>query len=161
MRYAEGTSVPVERSKAELEKLLVRYGADQIVTGTDMAAGRAQVGFRKGKKYVRFVLPLPNPSDRAFSHTPGTRKLRSLESARQAWEGACRQRWRALLLVVKAKLEAVDAGISSFDEEFLAHLVLPDGRRVGEVAVPQLEVAYRTGQMPALLELPHNPERNR
>ena len=64
---------------------------------------------------------------------------------------ACRQTWRALALVVKAKLEAVDAGITVFEEEFLAHIVLPDGRTVGQFTLPQVESAYLTGKMPKLL----------
>jgi hypothetical protein len=68
-----------------------------------------------------------------------------------AWEQACRQRWRALALVVKAKLEAVECGISTFEEEFLAWMMLPDGSTVGDRMLPQLETAYRTGQMPPLL----------
>lgn len=56
-----------------------------------------------------------------------------------------------LALVIKAKLEAVAAGITSFEDEFLAHIMLPSGGTVGEWARPQLEVAYSTGAMPALL----------
>ena len=61
------------------------------------------------------------------------------------------QRWRALLLVVKAKLEAVEAEIATFEEEFLPHIVLPNGRTVGEMALPEIERAYQGGRTPALL----------
>lgn len=37
-----------------------------------------------------------------------------------------RRRWRALLLGIKAKLEYVQSGIATFDEEFLAHIVIDD-----------------------------------
>ena len=33
MSFAEGPSVPIERSKAEIESMLVRYGAEQFVSG--------------------------------------------------------------------------------------------------------------------------------
>ncbi len=55
---------------------------------------------------------------------------------------------------MKSKLEAVDSGIVTFEEEFLAHIVLPDGTRTGAWAVPQIERAYETGEMPALLPAP-------
>jgi response regulator RpfG family c-di-GMP phosphodiesterase len=42
-----------------------------------------------------------------------------------------RRRWRCLAMVIKAKLEVVASGISSFEEEFLAHVMLYDGRTVG------------------------------
>lgn len=62
-----------------------------------------------------------------------------------------RQRWRALALVIKAKLEAIESGITTVDAEFLAHLVLPDGRTYGEFALPQIDEVYRSGAMPPLL----------
>lgn len=67
------------------------------------------------------------------------------------WEQACRQKWRALALVVKAKLEAVESGISEFEEEFLAHIVLPDGQTVGRWMQPQIADAYGSGKMPPML----------
>ena len=53
--------------------------------------------------------------------------------------------------MIKAKLEAVESGISVFEEEFLAHLVMPDGKTVGQSILPQVEAAYQTGKMPSLL----------
>ena len=62
-----------------------------------------------------------------------------------------KSRWRALYLVIKAKLEAVDIGITTIEEAFLADTVLPDRRTVAEVMQPQIESAYSTGNMPPLL----------
>ena len=80
-----------------------------------------------------------------------TGRERYQETVYKEWEKACRQRWRALLLVVKAKLEAVDVGITSFDEEFLAFTVLPDGSTAGDWMLPQIESAYDVGEMPKML----------
>ena len=55
------------------------------------------------------------------------------------------------LLVIKAKLEAVEAQISTIEDEFLAHIALPDGRTVGEWLGPQLGAVYAQHAMPALL----------
>jgi len=54
-------------------------------------------------------------------------------------------------LVIKAKLEAVETGITTFQDEFLAHIMLPDGSTVSEFVGPQLEIAYENGEMPRLL----------
>jgi len=62
-----------------------------------------------------------------------------------------RSRWRALLLVIKAKLEAIDIGILTLEDAFLAETMLPDRQTVAECMAPQIESAYRTGQMPPLL----------
>jgi hypothetical protein len=59
-----------------------------------------------------------------------------------------------VLLIIKAKLEAIDAGISTFDAEFLSSIMLPSGATVGEWAEPQLDRIYATGQMPRLLPGP-------
>lgn len=31
--YAQGTEVPADRSRAEIERMLIRFGADQFVSG--------------------------------------------------------------------------------------------------------------------------------
>lgn len=132
----------------EIEKTLIRYGADNFAYAS--ASGKAMVGFTMHGRQVRFVLPLPNREE--FRLTP-TGRDRSEKSKYDAWEQACRQRWRALLLVIKAKLEAVECGISVFDQEFLANIVLPNGSTAGEFMVPQIENAYNTQKMPAMLPM--------
>ena len=158
MRYAAETTVPPERSRAEIETIVSRYGADQFMSGWE--DNRALVGFRANGRFVRFVLTLPDRTSREFTHvkTRGTTKPRSAELAMKAWEQAVRQRWRALLLCIKAKLEAVSARIETFDEAFMPHIVLPGGRTMAETILPQLEDVYRTGELPRLL--PMLPERD-
>jgi hypothetical protein len=149
MAYAENTNVPVEKSKAEIERLLQRYGANQFVSGWDEK--RAFVAFRMFGRQIKFVITLPERSDRQFTHTDGRGLRRTEAKVYEAWEQACRQRWRALALVIKAKLEAVETGITVFEDEFMAHIVLPDGQTVGEFMRPQIVLAYEKGCMPKLL----------
>lgn len=149
MTYAADTTVPVGRTRDEIERTLTRYGAEQFAYGWDRE--RAMVSFRAHQRLVRFVLTMPDPTDRAFTLTPSGKQRRDPEAARREWEKACRQRWRALALVIKAKLEAIEAGISEFEREFLANIVLPDQTTVGEWMAPQIEAAYTTGTMPAAL----------
>ena len=53
----------------------------------------------------------------------------------------------------KAKLEAVESGIATFEEEFMAHIVMPNGKTVGEMALPLIESAYKTNKhVPLLLQ---------
>lgn len=148
MAYAENTTVPVERSRMELERTIERYGATSFAYATE--TGRAMVAFEANDRRIRFLLPLPERTERRFTHH--SRGARTPAAALEAWEQACRQRWRALNLAVKAKLEAVDAGITTFEEEFLAHIVLPDGTTVGDRMVPAVGEAYLTGgALPALM----------
>ena len=56
-----------------------------------------------------------------------------------------------LLLLVKAKVQLIRMGESSFEVEFLANVMLPDGSTVGEHVLPALAQTYNTGKMPKLL----------
>ena len=127
-RYASQTTVSSDRSRAEIESTLRRYGADGFAYMSE--ADRAIIGFRFNGRTVKFLLPLPDRKD--FERTPDKHLWRSPEATDKAWEQGTRQRWRALSLCIKAKLEAVEAGIVSFDDEFLAHFVLPGGQTVGQ-----------------------------
>ena len=132
-RYASQTKVPVDRTRAEIEKVLTRYGADQFISGWER--GRAMLGFRISNRMVRFELVLPEANPRRQTQI----------------DQDTRARWRALLLVIKAKLEAVASDITTLEQEFLAHIVLPGNRTVGQILIPQIEQTYATGQMPKLL----------
>ncbi len=145
--YARQTSVSPEKTKAEIEKVLVRFGASEFMSGWDRPKGLAIIGFVVGGRMVRIRLNLPSVDD--FRTSPKGRR-RTGKVVEKEYEQACRARWRSLLLVVKAKLVAVDDGIASFEEEFLAHLVLPNDKTVGEFMVPQLN-QIDVGKMPRLL----------
>lgn len=150
-RFAADTSVPVDRSKGEIERLLGRHGAEQFASGWD--ADSAHLGFRIADRTIRFVLPLPNRTADEFQKTPGRGRQRTPADAERQWEQACRARWRALLLVIKAKLEAVAVGISTIEDEFLAWTVLPGGRgkTVAEEIRPLIAERYASGKHVPLL----------
>ncbi|WGI23668.1 hypothetical protein QEN58_09890 [Halomonas alkaliantarctica] len=150
-RYAENTGVSSERSRAEIEQTVSRYGASGFMYGWD--GGTAVMAFQMNGRRIRFDLSMPDRNSRDFTQTE-TGRERAPAQATKAWEQACRQRWRALSLVIKAKLEAVESGITEFEEEFLAHIVLPNGNTVGHWMLPQVESAYQSGDMPPLLPAP-------
>lgn len=133
MAYAEKTTVPVSKSRMEIEDLIRKHGAGQFVSG--YSGNRVMIGFAAYNRQVRFMVDIP-----AGKTQKDTEQLE-------------RQRWRALLLVIKAKFEAIDSGVSCFDDEFLAHIVLPDGKTCGDYMVPRLDAVYETGQMHALLPI--------
>lgn len=131
MSYAKKTKVPVDRSRSEIERLLSNYGADQFLYAA--AAGAARVAFRMKNRAVRFDLPLP------------TLKSEDATAAEH------RRRWRALVLVIKAKLEAVASGITTFEQEFYAHILLPGGLTVYEMSSPQVAHAIEQQKAPTNL----------
>lgn len=148
-RYAEDTQVSVEKSKAEIEGLLARYGADQFVSGWKGA--EAVIAFHAENRKIQFHLPLPNREDKEFKVSPGGRKKYNPDESWRLWEQACRQRWRALALVIKAKLEAVAAGITTFEEEFYSQIILPGGKTLYETTRESVELAYKSGKVPSNL----------
>ncbi len=147
-QYAKNTNVTSELSRIEIEKILIKYGADNFAYAT--TNGMALIGFTIFQKQVKFVLALPKRED--YRLTP-TGRMRSENSQQEAWEQDCRQRWRALKLVIQAKLEAVECGISVFEDEFMANIVLPGGETVGDFMKPQIEKAYKLGVPPSLLPI--------
>ncbi len=154
-QYATETKVTPNQSRQEIERTLERYGATGFMYA--WKGDRALIMFEANGRRVRFILPLPDPNGRDFQQTP-TGRTRSVASAREAYDQAVKQRWRALALVIKAKLEAWECGIGSFDELFLSNLVLPDDSTVADFMVPQVERVYKTGEMPALLPGGHDPK---
>lgn len=122
-KFAATTSVSVEKSRAEIESTLTKYGATHFAYATE--PGRAVIMFVCRARRIRFIVKLPSLMDKAFTHTPKQGFRRDGNAQHAAWEQACRQKWRALLLSIKAKLEAVDAGIAEFEEEFLSYVVDP------------------------------------
>lgn len=148
-RYAQATTVSSEKSRAEIEATLRRYGATSFMYGS--TPKHAVIAFEAFNRRVKFELPLPNQMDAQFVMTPGGRKTRTPAQAVAAWEQACRQKWRALALCIKAKLEAVESGITTFEAEFLAHIVLPNGRTVHDEVSPAVAVSYESGKVTPLL----------
>jgi hypothetical protein len=149
LRYAANTEVSVERSKGEIERLLRRYGATEMVSG--WKSEKAMLQFRMSGRVIRFTLKLPSQSD--FVKTPTGRTRKNPAAVMESWEQGCRQRWRALTLAIKAKLESVESEIEEFETAFMGQIVLPDGSTVAEQILPSIEAAYTSGKMPARLLL--------
>lgn len=146
MRYAAQTTVSPERSRGEIERILERYGARKFMYGTDQK--EAMIAFEFNGRAIRMTLPMPTMEE--VSKTPKGRTRRGTVVNTEL-DRARRQRWRALRTVILAKLEAVESGISSFEEEFLSWTILANGNTVYEQLKPQMDLAIRAGTMPKLL----------
>ena len=133
MAYAEYTKVPIEKTKTEIEQTLKRYGADRFMYFTEV--GKAVIVFDVKDRRLRFDLPV------AAGDSEKDRK-------------EARRKWRALFLCIKAKLESVASGIETFEEAFLAHVVMHDGMTVYQHTQGRIEIAYKGGEIPALLPGP-------
>ena len=149
--YAHGTTVTADRSMIEVRRLLSKHGITDFVSGQD--GGVSGLLFKVRGRAVRIAIPNPDPNDPRLCRTPSGRPRRD-HIAREHYEQEVRRRWRVLVIAMKAKLELIEAGVSTFEEEFLAHFILPAGRTVGEQVLPELDSIQRTGALPALLSSP-------
>ena len=123
MTYAVHTNVTEPESIAEVEALLTKYGAAWTDVGLNKA-GDAVVKFGASGRSVRMLVAMPASQPRERP-----------------------RRWRVLVLLLKAKLEAVNSGLATFEDEFLANIFLPDcGRTVGQVMAPRINDAYLLGR---------------
>ena len=137
-KYAKQTSVPIEKTKGEIERDLKKYGADQF--GYMTSDTESTIGFIAHGRMVKFTLPMPDRAAERFTRRRGRGGLidRKTSEGDALWAQEKRARWRALALVIKAKLEAVESGITTFETEFLAHIVTSNGQTVGQRIIPQL-----------------------
>jgi len=119
-KYAIKTRVPIVNTRNEIEATLKRYGAKNVAFM--MGQAEAIVAFELVDRRVRFDIKLPEEE-------PKHDQLR-------------RSLWRSLLLSIKAKLESVAAGIETFEEAFLAHVVMPGGYTVYEQIRERLTLSY-------------------
>ncbi len=125
-RYAEKTKVPVFQSLSEIEKTLKKYGANGFMHGYE--GPQATISFKLDNRVVMFRIHLPEDDQ------------------------GIRQRYRALLLTVKSKLECIECEIETFEEAFMAHLVLPDGQTIGERYATEYRQMIESGQsLPPLI----------
>lgn len=150
MKYAASTEVSPEKSKLEIEKTLTRYGATGFICG--WGAGTAFIMFEHSGRRVKYFLPLPNRQDDEFTKDKVNTWKTVAKSVQEArYEQALKQRWRALALAIKAKLEIVESGITTLEREFMNEIIMPDGQTLGDHLIPQIKHAYESGRMPPLL----------
>lgn len=146
MAYAEGTTVAFEKSVSEIIGLIKRAGAKRV--RQDESEDQFIIDFAMTDRVIRFTLPLP-----ALSSMPtvdGRGSTLNATQRRERLAAAHRQKGRALLLVIKAKLESVESGIETFEQAFLANVVMADNRTVYERIAEPIALEYRTKEVQAL-----------
>lgn len=141
MAYAETTSVPFDKSIAEIITTIKRHGAGQIgqFEGEDSFA----IQFTIADRLIRFRLPLPALSD-VPTHNGRNQQL-TCDQRLTRLDQLRRSRGRALLLVIRAKLESVESGIETIEQAFLANVVMADGATVWDRVSGPIALEYKSG----------------
>ncbi len=156
--YAAGTTVDTTRSRNEIERTLERFGATGFMFGRDDDEQVFIVAFRREKRAYRFVLPMVDPEVFRYNKPRYSYEQHGRERAKttiaKMVDDETKRRWRSLANFVKATLDATDTGIIDFDTAMMPHLVLPDGRTMGQAITPQVDAAL-AGKIPNIsLALP-------
>lgn len=141
-RYAENTRVAASKTVNDILATLVKSGIDEFAqmnthTGTTIL-------FKFDGVNYKVQLPYPDPNDISITHTPQGR-LRNKSDQNAFFQKELDRRMRAFLLVIKAKLVAVEEGIVSFESEFLSYAIMSDGKTMLDHATPALEQVKSQG----------------
>lgn len=146
-RFASETDVSPSRSRVELQELLDKAGCTGFAFVT--RAGAACVAFELDGRHIRCHVPIPDHNHPLVAATAGGR-YRPESQRKIVIAQLERVRWRTLVLAVKAKLAAVEAGLQTVESAFLADIVLPSGRTVGEETEAAIASAYAGKAVPLL-----------
>lgn len=123
-RYAEGTKVTVDSSRGEITGILAKHGVKKMGWMSDGVSD--QLVFEIDGQSFRFTIEEP-----------------TIAWAKQAYPNAYdfhakvqaewRRRWRANVLLLKAKLEFIESGDSTLTRELLPYLVTKNGETMEEL----------------------------
>lgn len=147
--FAAETAVTPARSQAQIRDLLVKHGAEGFMIGE--VGGDGLIQFRINGLPIQLMVPTPplRPRDRAG-------RVVHISRQKVAQEKETRQRWRIVRLIIQAKLEAIALETTTVEREFLADVVMPTGKTIGETLGPRIVQAVESGSLPPLL--PEGPK---
>ncbi len=145
-RYASQTTVSESRSKDEIERTLVRFGADQFMYGRDKEHSRALIGFRFEGRSYRIQIAMPGIDDPSVAKTAtGRARAAGVIDAELAKE--TRRRWRVLAAYLKALVVGVEEEVLTWEEALLPYALLETGQTVAEVMLPRMDEALDAGRL--------------
>lgn len=130
-RYAEGTSVGIDRTISEIQKLVKAHKATswRYEEVDDVTPAYRTISFVLQGRLIRFTVEEAPLSE--FKRTP-TGLLRTDASMVKVADEENRRRWRAVLLYVKASIEAMYSGVPQLRHALLPYVVMEDDESVGD-----------------------------
>lgn len=133
-RYAEGTPVTVNSSQGEIAKILMTHGVKK--QGWMSGPDGDELMFELGGHSFQFRILKPTIKE-IYSLYPNAR------DSNAKLDGEWRRRWRANVLLLKAKLEFIDSGDTTLERELLPYMLTASGQTVGDLItagkLPMLE----------------------
>lgn len=134
------TSVPVDRTRSQLEKLLTRYGCSHFGTSSDFEKGEFTVFFKVKNTPRDKEAQVPV---RLHVKVADVRRAMEREGMRASDAQAERVAWRNLYLWVDAACSAAAVGLRPMAETFFADIAVRDENgsqvRAFDLIGPQVE----------------------
>ena len=125
----------MSKSKVQVQELLINYGIEEFFFGTSPRGDG--IGFKYEGRIYKHNVPMPSQDDYRTDNQ---------------YEQAVRQRWRIFYMSLKMKLEEIQSGGISFEDQFLSMMTLPDGSTVGDfMRLPENLARIQSTKMPKLL----------
>jgi hypothetical protein len=129
-RYAEGTSVSVESSRREITGILAKHGVERMAWGTAPEGDQLQFTL-KGNQY-RFVIVKPTRDDVVAMYRADGRDWSRVQDWNAKVAQEWRRRWRANVLLIKAKLEFASGGDTTIEREFMPYMLVGGNRTLAD-----------------------------
>jgi len=126
-RYAEGTRVTVDSSRGEITGILAKHGVQKM--GWMGSPEGDQLMFELGGGSYRFDILKPTATslrERDGHEYVYPQNVDWETKADAEW----RRRWRANVLLLKAKLEFIQSGDTTLERELLPYRLLKGGQTV-------------------------------
>jgi hypothetical protein len=129
-RYAEGTRVSVDASRGEITGILAKHGVQRM--GWMGSPSGDQLLFELGGGSYRFDIVKPTPASMRERDGADYTYPDNVDWQAKA-EAEWRRRWRANVLLLKAKLEFIQSGDTTLERELLPYRLTKGGKTVDEL----------------------------
>lgn len=125
-----------DKAMAEIQRILQQFGCNKFGTMIDFEAGTLLVQFEWQGQRVTFPASFKGYAASWLKQNPWSSRRQSSQKEweRKALDIGSVAVYSILRDWIKAQVTAVETGLVSFEEVFLAHLLLPNGKRLIEHA---------------------------
>ena len=134
-RFAEGTTVSVDRSRGEISSILAAHGVQRQMWGSEPKGDVLQ--FQLSGHTFRFSIPRPTLDEVRRDYVSRGGNWSRVYDAGAKVDAEWRRRWRANVLLLKAKLEFADGEASTVIRELMPYALLTDGRTLEEAIIAE------------------------
>jgi hypothetical protein len=130
--YSSSTSG--DKAMAEIQKTLQKFGCNKFGTMTDWEAGTLLVQFEWRGVRVSFPANFKGYAAAYLKDKPYTSRMHCTKAQHEAkaLEIGSIAVYSILRDWIKAQVTAVETGLVSFEDVFMAHVLLPSGQRFSE-----------------------------